>query len=61
MDTSYKAKEIKAKVNKWHLIKLKSFSTTKERTDKTKGQPTNLLNGKKKTLQMIIAINIQNI
>ena len=59
MDTSSKAKEIKAKVNKWHLSKLKSFSTTKERTDKMKGQPTNLLNRKK-----ILATdntNIQNI
>ena len=32
--------EIKTKINKWDLIKLKSFCTVKEITDKMKRQPT---------------------
>ena len=32
--------EIKAKINKWDLIKIKSFCTTKENTSKLKRQPS---------------------
>ena len=39
-DASPRIMEIKANINKWDLLKLKSFCTTKETINKMKKQPT---------------------
>ena len=39
-DTSPKARDIKERINKWDLIKMKSFCMTKENSIKIKREPT---------------------
>ena len=40
MDPPLRVMEIKTKINKWDLMKLKSFCTAKETLNKTKRQPS---------------------
>ena len=40
LDTSPKARELKAKMNYWDLMKIESFCTAEETVNKTKRQPT---------------------
>ena len=40
MDPSPRVMKIKTKINKWDLIKFKSFFTARETINKTKRQPT---------------------
>ena len=40
LDQSPRAKEIKGKINKWDLIKVKGFCIAKKTVKKTKRQPT---------------------
>ena len=40
LDTSPQARELKAKMNYWDLMKIRSFCTAKETINKTKSQPT---------------------
>ena len=52
LNTSPEARETKAKMNYWDLIKIRSFCTVKETISKTKRQPTEW----RRYLQMIYQI-----
>ena len=47
LDPSPKAKETKEKINKWDLIKLKSFAQQRKPSTKQKERKKTLLNGRK--------------
>ena len=69
LDMSLKARETKAKMNYWDLVKIKSFCTVKETISKTKRQPTewekvfaNNISGKRlvsKICKEILKLNTQ--
>ena len=59
MDPPPRVIKIKAKINKWNLIKLKSFGTAKETINKVKRQTQN---GRKYLqIKQLQGINLQNI
>ena len=55
LDTSPNARELKTKMNYWDLMKIKSFCTAKETTNKTKRQPTEW----EKVRKMVLCLRIQ--
>ena len=71
LDQSPKAIELKAKINKWDIIKLTRFCTAKETISKTKRQPmelekifTNSVNNKSlisKIYKQLMQLNIKKI
>ena len=58
-DQPSRVMEIKTKINKWDLIKLKSFCTAKENTNKVKRQPSKW--EKIIANEKLAKINLQNI